>query len=383
MASESNLLAGIRVLDLSQFIPGPYTALLLSDLGADVVKIEPPNGDPQREDGPLGDDQISLWYKIINRNKRIITVDLKDDVGRRHFEILLGSADVLLESFRPGVLERLGFSRSRIEAINPRLIHCALSGWGQTGPYRLKAGHDINYQAMAAILDLSGTREVPVPANPPIADYAGALQSVFLISAALFSRTVTGCGCFIDVGLSDAVVSVIGTEIASLSQESFDVRRGVGPYAGGWACYHAYRAECGRYVTLGALEARFWANFCRLVDRPDWIQRQYEPRPQSSLIAEVGKLFSSQPADHWTRLLAEAETCFFAVQELKELVSDPQIAERKLLARGEDGLMDALLPAWIGGAPPPPRRSLRQVDVADVIRDWPQVQPPSTVAATR
>jgi crotonobetainyl-CoA:carnitine CoA-transferase CaiB-like acyl-CoA transferase len=168
-------LAGTRVLDLSQFTPGPYATLLLADLGADVLKVEPPKGDPQRFEKPADADGLSAAYKVINRSKAVVTLDLKSAEGKAAFEALLAKADLMLESFRPGVLDRLGFPRERLDAINPQLIHCALSGWGQTGPYRLRPGHDLNYLAFGGGLIGSGTPETPVMTSPTIADYAGGL----------------------------------------------------------------------------------------------------------------------------------------------------------------------------------------------------------------
>lgn len=373
--SRTTWFDGVRVLDLSQFIPGPYATLLLSDLGADVVKIEPPAGDPQRCDGPIGDDGISNWYHVVNRNKRVVLLDLKRVDGKRMFERLLGVADVLLESFRPGVLARLGFSRERIATINPRLIHCALTGYGQTGPDRLRAGHDINYQALAGLLDISGTAAAPVAANPPIADFAGAQMAIGLICAALFARTRNDRGTFIDIAMTDAAVALAGTDLAALDYADFDTGRGIGPYAGGWACYNTYRTSCGGHVTLGALEPRFWANFCTLAGRPDWIGRQHEPRPQEELIAEVAALMATRNLAEWTGLFDGTETCFQDAVALSDLAGHPQIAQRRILHRGADRLVDALMPAWIDCAPPPDRRPLAMIDADAIGGIWNTTRP--------
>lgn len=372
------MLQGIRVLDLSQFVPGPYCAMLLSDLGAEVVKVEPPHGDPQAKDGPLGDDGISLWYRIMNRNKRIVTLDLKSDDGREIFSRLVAVADVLIESYRPGVLARLGFDAAWLAELNGRLVHCALSGWGQSGPNRLRVGHDNNYQASAGILDVSGTTDRPITANPPIADYAGALNAFAMISAALFRRERTGKGAFIDIGMADAALALLGPEVATLSCPGFDVRRGRGPYAGGWACYNLYRCGCGGYVSLGALEPRFWSNFCTRVGRPDWISRQDEPRPQSSLIAELSELFSERSRTEWTSMLGAVDACFHEAFELHELAADEQIIARAVLKSGADGIADVLLPAWLDGAPPPERRPYLRTAADDVLNGWAAKYPTQT-----
>nr|WIE91219.1 CoA transferase [Mesorhizobium sp. WSM4875] len=365
-----DLMSGVRVLDLSQFIPGPYATLLLSDLGADVLKIEPPQGDPQIADGPLDAEGVSHWYRIINRNKRIATVDLKTIEGRTILDKLIAAADVLLESFRPGVLQRLGYGPERLNELNGSLVHCALSGWGQTGPYRGRAGHDNNYQAAAGVLHVSGTLDEPVASNPPIADFAGALHAFGMISAALFRRARTGRGAYIDIAMSDAALSVMGPDIAALAAPDFDTSRGRGPYSGGWACYNHYRAACGKYVTIGALEPKFWANFCNVVGRPDWIERQHEPRPQFMLIEEVAALFATHCRAEWVAILRDAEACFHEVLELDEVASNEQVAARRVLRAGLDGTPDALLPSWVDGAAPPARQPYELADAAQVVVDW-------------
>lgn len=369
-AATVPMLQGVRVLDLSQFIPGPYCTMLLSDLGADVVKVEPPAGDPQLSDGPLDDDGVSLWYRIINRNKRIVRLNLKDDEGRAVLSRLLADADVLIESYRPGVLARLGFDSERLAQLNPTLIHCALSGWGQTGPNRLRVGHDNNYQASVGVLDVSGTMTQPVAGNPPIADYAGALNAYALVSAALFRRERTGQGAYIDIGMADAALALMGPEVAALARPGFDPRRGRGSYAGGWACYNQYRCACGGYITLGALEPRFWENFCDIIGQPGWIARQDEPRPQTGLIADIAALIATRSRADWTAMLDKTDTCFHEVLELTELEANEQIAVRAVLTRGHDGTPDALLPAWLDGAPPPARRPFTNADAAIVADGW-------------
>ncbi|MEZ5831970.1 MAG: CoA transferase [Dongiaceae bacterium] len=362
-------LNGIRVLDLSQFIPGPYATLLLSDLGADVVKIEPPHGDPQALDGPLDGEGVSLWYRIINRNKRVVKLDLKSEQGRGWFDALVASCDVLLESFRPGALERLGYSRTRLGELNPMLVHCALSGWGQNGPYRLRAGHDNNYQASVGVLDVSGTMDEAMPSNPPIADFAGALSAFGLICGALVRRCSTSHGAYIDIGMADAALALMGTDMAAVGKD-FDTRRGCGPYSGGWACYNTYRCAYGGYVTLGALEPKFWEAFCTKVSQPNWISRQYEPRPQTTLIAEVGSLFAARSRDDWLAVMKDVETCFHEVLALDEVAANSQVAVRQVLRMGADGIVDALLPAWVDEVRPPDRLPLKSALVEAVMQEW-------------
>ena len=190
MNAEQHYLAGINVLDLSQYLPGPFAGQILADLGAEVVKVEPPAGDPMRGFMFVDEDGISPFYKQVNAGKSIIRLDLKTATDRSVFERLVRQADVLLESFRPGVMERLGFSRERLADCNPRLVHCALSGFGQTGPHRLRGGHDLTYVALTGGLSATGTEAEPVITFPPLADHAGAQQAVIAIATHPSHRSV-------------------------------------------------------------------------------------------------------------------------------------------------------------------------------------------------
>ena len=366
------LLAGIRVLDLSQFTPGPYASLLLADLGADVLKVEPPAGDPQRVDGPLDKDGVSAWYKVINRGKRVLRLDLKTEMGKAAFARLIARADVLLESYRPGVLERLGFGRAQLDALNPNLVHCALSGWGQTGPYRLKPGHDLNYMAFGGGLAISGTLETPVMTYPSVADYAGGLFAVATCLAGLVGRRARGKGAAIDASLAETVMSWLSIDLTSMTRPGWAPARATNFYNGGLACYQIYRTADGRFLTLGVVEEKFWRNFCQAVERPDWLARQWEPAPQHALTAEVAALFAAKPLAHWEQVLAPIETCYHAVVEHAELPEHPHVAARGMIARegGSEPFVEVLLPAWIDGRPPPRRSALREVEMDAALAAW-------------
>ncbi len=365
-------LAGTRVLDLSQFTPGPYTTQILADLGADVLKVEPPKGDPQRTDGPLDADGVSSWYKVVNRSKSIVKLDLKSHDGRRDFTKLLARADVLLESFRPGVMDRLGFSREKLDEINPQLVHCALSGWGQTGPYRLRPGHDLNYMAFGGGLVASGTAETPVITNPTIADYSGGLFAATMVLAALAARPERRKGAFLDVSLAEAPLSWLTLNLTDNLRKGHEPRRGANNYNGGLACYQVYRTADDRFVTLGVVEEKFWRDFCEAVKRPEWIPRQWEPVPQHALIAELAALFKTRTRDQWDALLAERETCYHAVLDFDELPEHPHIKARRMVMResGDNPFAEVLLPVWCDGAPPPRRRPYREIEPAEALRDW-------------
>ena len=365
-------LSGLRVLDFSQYIPGPYAALLLGDLGAEVIKVERPGGEAMRGIGPLDSDGISAFYKTLNGGKSIVELDIKSDVGRGDFFTLIGAADVLIESFRPGVLERLGLGPAALCEQHPRLVLCSLSGYGQTGPYRLRAGHDLNYLAFAGALVSTGTEQAPVGPQPPIADYASSLQAVATILAALVGRSVSGRGAHLDVSLAETVLAWQGHALTAAERGGYSFERGVGDESGGAAAYRVYQTADRRFVTLAAMEPRFWRNFCAAVERPDWEGRQGEPIPQTSLIAEVAALFASRSLADWRTLLDPVDCCFEAVLEHAEIADHPQVAARKMLSRDAwpDPLVQTLYPAWIDGNPPAHRKPPEFAEPAQVVERW-------------
>ncbi len=330
--ARATLLAGVRVVDLSQYLPGPFATRQLADLGADVIKLEPPAGDPMRRFMNAGADEVSAIYRHVNRGKRVRRLDLKTGDGRETLRELLAGADILLESYRPGVLARLGFDRDALVALNPQLIHCALSGFGQSGPYAQRAGHDINYCALAGQSITSGTAEMPVVAYPPIADHASALQAATAMLAALHARERDGKGVYLDISITESVLA--WQYLAALGDAG---ERAASLLNGGAACYNIYRCADGAFVSLGAIEAAFWNNFCAAVGRTDWAARQFEAMPQAQLIAEIAALFDSEPRSHWHRLLDAVDCCYAPLLEADELAANPQFAARGCWLGSEPG----------------------------------------------
>ena len=341
LPASRHFLGDIRVIDLSQYVPGPYATRQLADLGADVIKIEPPQGDPMQRFMYAGGDTVSPVYRHLNRAKRIARIDLKSEAGKKILLNLLADADVLLESYRPGVLQRLGFGRDTLETINPRLIHCALSGYGQTGPYKLHAGHDLNYCAATGQLGTSGIAEKPVMSFPPIADHAGAMQASITILAALYARERSNRGSFLDISLFETALSWQYVPILE-----GNVGRAEYVINGGAACYNIYQCQDKEFTSLGAIETHFWQNFCEAIDRPQWIERQYESMPQQALIAELSHLISQQPLPYWNDLLESVDCCYEPVILSNQLSSHVQIESRQAL--GNNG---PTYPGWINDKP--------------------------------
>ena len=351
------LRADVRVVDLSQYIPGPFATRQLADLGAEVIKIEPPGGDPMRH-FMLGETATpSAVYRHLNRGKRIARLDLKTAADNEALAALLADADILLESYRPGVLARLGFDRERIEQLNPRLIHCALSGYGQTGPYAQRGGHDINYCALSAQSIVSGNAEAPVIGYPPIADHAAAMQAAVSMLAALHARDLDGRGCFLDISISESILAWQYLPILAGADA-----RAANILNGGAACYNIYRCGDGEFVSLGAIENSFWESFCRALDQPQWIDRQYEDMPQQALIAEVGQLLAQFPRAHWCALLQRADCCFEALLGTEDLAGQAQFEARQALTPA-----GPTYPAWIDHRPLAINTELESIETGDAL----------------
>lgn len=363
-----DFLRGVRVLDMSQYLPGPFAARMLADMGADVVKVEPPGGDPVRSLDLEGKPGRSVIYPLLNAGKTVINLDLKAPDGRERLTELVRLADVLLESFRPGVLERLGFGPQRLQEINPGLVHCALSGFGQTGPLRLTAGHDINYEAVTGGLSVAGSEAQPTVPFPPVADYAGALQAVIAILGAMVGRDHGQPGCLLDVSAMESLLA--WQEIGMTAPPP----RAGGLINGGCAAYQIYRTADGRFVSLSALEPKFWENFCTAVGRPEWIGRRFEPMPQRALIADLQALFAGRPRDHWQALLEGVDCCFQPVWEYGEIAQHPHVVARGLVKTYRDHV-EVLFPVIIDGAAPKERAPFRDATVADVLAAWRRVPP--------
>jgi crotonobetainyl-CoA:carnitine CoA-transferase CaiB-like acyl-CoA transferase len=318
-------LDGVTVLDLTRLLPGGMATMWLASFGADVIKVEQPGvGDYARTTA------LAL-FEATNRGKKSIEIDLKDAAGRAKFLELASRADVVVESFRPGVMDRLGCGYEVLSKTNPRLVYCSITGYGQTGPWRDMAGHDINYIAMAGLLDLTGTAGGP-PAIPgtQVADIAGgAMQAVMGILLALLARERTGRGQFVDVSMMDGVAAMLPVEISRFQEKGVPPERGAGLLTGEFACYNVYRTADGHFLAVGALEPRFWANLCRVLGREDWIQDQYAPPPrQDELRRGLCALFATRNLTGWWAFLRDVECCVTPVRTLPEVLMDVHFAGR-------------------------------------------------------
>lgn len=340
-------LAGIRVLDLTRLLPSGVATQMLVDMGADVIKIEDPNGgDYARWTGPMIDDS-SVFFRMNNRAKRSLILNLKSQLGASVLKRLVKQADVLVESFRPSVMAKFGCDYEALRAENPKLIYCAMSGWGATGPYAHLPNHDINYAALAGVI---GAMEHPQVLGGQVADLGGAYIAVAGICAALFRRERTGEGAFVDVSLSE---SALPFSLYNWTEaETLGLPPGGGVLSGGLACYRVYFTKDKRAVALGALEEKFWANFCHAVNRPDLIEYHQQIDKQEYLRRELDELFAQKTSAEWESLLADADCCFTRVNTPAEIGHDPHYQARGMLGKFDDGTTWMRSPIRISNSEP-------------------------------
>jgi len=321
-----------RVLDLSRLLPGPYCSRILADFGAEVIKVEQPDGgDWMRHLPPLADGE-SILFQALNRGKKSLTLNLKSDKGRAIFLRLAETSDVLLEGFRPGVMERLGLGYETLAHANPRLIYCSLNGYGREGPYRQRAGHDLNYIGLAGLLDLAGSREGP-PTIPgaPVADLAGALWMAVGILLALLAQERTGQGQRVDGSFLGAALTCLPVALAQHAGKQ-PMKRGGSNLAGNLVCYHVYETRDGGYMTLAALETKFWAAFCRAVGREHLIEQQFAPAVSSEpAYDELRALFRSRTRREWVEALAGVDGCCEPMYTLEEALASAPVQALGLL----------------------------------------------------
>jgi alpha-methylacyl-CoA racemase len=329
-------LEGVRVLDLSRLLPGGFCSLLLADFGADVVKVEDTGmGDYVRWAPPYyegaDDSAKSALFLALNRGKRSIRLNLKTDGGREALLRAVAEADVVLESFRPGVLDRLGVGYEAMRAVNPAIVYCAITGYGQDGPLRDRSGHDMNYLGLVGLLGLTGEADGP-PVQPAgqIADLGGgALMAAFGILAALRERDRTGEGQLVDVSMADGALSWLAMVAARYLADGVVPGRGQLELAGGLVCYRPYACADG-WVTLGALEPKFWQAWCRGVGREDLVEHQFDA-PGSPAHGEVEAIFAARTREQWRAFASEHDCCLEPVLELDEALGSELARAREMV----------------------------------------------------
>ena len=335
-------LDGIRVLDFSTLLPGPMATLLLAEAGAEVIKIERPQSGEELRGYQPRFANTSVPFAMLNRGKRSIAIDLKAADALARLRPLLESADVVVEQFRPGVMDRLGLGYAALSAINPRLVYCAITGYGQSGPKAQLAGHDLNYQADAGLLSIAaGSDGAPVVPNALIADIAGgAYPAVINILLALRQRDATGRGCQLDVAMTDGLLPFAYWGIGNGIATGRWPRPGAELLSGGSPRYQIYATADGKYLAAAPLEDRFWANFCEAIGLAYALRDDRKDAPATRRAA--AEIIRKRTADEWTQRFAGKDVCCNVVRTLAEAMSDPQFKQRGVFRRSVVSEEDAL-----------------------------------------
>jgi crotonobetainyl-CoA:carnitine CoA-transferase CaiB-like acyl-CoA transferase len=342
-------LDGLKVVDLSRLLPGPFCTTILADHGADVVVVEAPRF---RHDPVLG------HVPMVMRNKRHISLDLKTDAGKEVFRKLVSTADVLVEGFRPGVTERLGVGYSAMRDVNSRLIYCSLTGYGQTGPLAEKAGHDLNYMAIAGMLDLLRDKDgTPVMPNFQMADLSGSLYAVVGILLALASREKTGKGQYIDVSMTDGLLSLLAVPLSFFTSGRKVPGRPENRSTEWFACYRVYRTRDGEYFSVGPLEPHLWKRLCDKLGCPRFAEAQYQEDRQTEIRTHLEQLFLSRDLKEWEEFLNDQDDCVSPVTRVDDLPQNTHFQTRGMIHCGEGGVPEPGITPKLSDTPGEYRRS--------------------------
>jgi len=326
-------LEGIVVLDLARRYPGAYTAMFLGDFGAEVIKVDPPGSVFPIPDVDTASEKFAAFYAP-DRNKKSLILNLKSEEGRDVFRKLVKKADVVVDGFRPKVMSRMGVGYDSLQKLNPRLIYCSLTGYGQDGPYVDIPGHDMNYAALSGALSMIGPKNgPPCPPSNYLADMAGAgLHSVIGILLALAARERTGKGQFIDISFLDTTMSLLTMEASFYLTMGKVPRRGETFTTGNSVWAQAFKCKDGEYFVTGCAEPHFWEHLCQAIGRPDLIAFHNPPqRKKAWVIKEMKKVFLTRTRDQWWKLLKEKDTCVAPVYYVNETFKDPQVKHRNMV----------------------------------------------------
>ena len=327
---NSGALTGVNVLDLSRLLPGPYCSMILADHGARVIAVE--------DKRFLAD---GLFFNLINRNKEHMSLNLKTEKGKEIFFRLAQNSDVVLEGFRPGVVDRLGVGYETVREVNPKIIYCSITGYDQDGPFRDRVGHDANYLSYAGVLDLIGEKDRP-PSIPgvQIADIAGGgMNAAIGILLALFVQEKTGKGQYIDISMTDGMVALLPTALFFRQLTGQEPARADEFLSHRYACYNTYETADGQYLSIGAVENRFWKKLCDVFGVPEYAELQYDDQRRKEIIDYMRKAFKQKTLDEWDAILGNLDICWGRVQSLSEVLEDPLFRQRQMVVeiKGNDG----------------------------------------------
>ena len=329
-------LSSLRVLDFTALLPGPFATMVLADMGADVVRVESPNRPDMVRFLPPYDGDVSAWHGVLNRNKRSLALDLKrpEAVAAVKRLVAVGGYDVVIEQFRPGVMDRLGLGYEALRAINPAVVYCALTGYGQTGPLRDRAGHDVNYLALSGALSYSGrAASGPPPLGIQVADIGGgALGALVGLLAALVRRGATGAGSFVDVSMFDMMVAW-QAHLAAHTLVAGETPAPEGMALNGGRAYDLFATADGRWLSVGSLEPKFWEGFCAAIGRPDLVAPglSLDEAAQARVKAAVREAVAARTLAEWVAVFAPLDVCVEPLLTVPEMLAHPQTAARGLV----------------------------------------------------
>ena len=336
MGKRKGPLSGIRILDLTQLYPGPLATMMLADMGADVVRLEHPSRPDNIHLLPPLIGKESAAYLTLNRSKRSLALDTGNEEGRKVFFDLVKTADVVMEQFRPGVLDKIGIGYEQAIRFNPRIIYVSITGFGQDGPYKQMAGHDINYISLAGLLShvkKGGERVLPGFQTADVV--GGGYMGVIACMAALWHREKTGKGQRVDVSMTDSIMPMLTLQLAQYwgSRESDEI---MNPFDGSFPFYGVYECADGKYVSLGALEQKFWTGFCQMAGKPEWLPLQFATGDEKRKVREeIAGFFKAKSRDEWLKLAEGHDVCLSSIHEMEDLEKDPQLQARQMIIETE------------------------------------------------
>jgi crotonobetainyl-CoA:carnitine CoA-transferase CaiB-like acyl-CoA transferase len=353
-------LEGLRVVDLSLFLPGPHLSMMMSDHGADVIAVEPPDGEPNRQIGLVANGH-SVWFRNTHRGKKSVCLNLKDAADRSALLELCRTADVVIEAFRPGIVERLGVDYKAVSAINPAVVYCSISAFGQTGPKRDQPSHDLSVQADSGVVSLNlGSNGEPAMPAIPSADMAASLMALSGILMALYRRSATGRGDFLDISMQDCLVSwlpnAMGPTFAEKRPPDVQQERSWG----GSAMYRIYRTRDGRFLTLGGSEPKFAANLLRALGRDDLLEfaLQAPGAVHDPVKRFLEQTFASRDLADWNDWFSDKDICYSPVRNLVEAIEEPHLLEREMILKDPMGNPHLGVPIKFSDEPARPRFDL-------------------------
>ena len=324
------MLKGIKVIDFTNYLPGPFATLRLAELGAEIIKVEPPEGDPARHTG-ISKQGSGLVFLANNRQKKSITLNLKEQEGIDTARKLIANADVVIESFRPGVMEKLGLGFEAVQEVKPDIVYCSISGYGQKGLLSKLGNHDLNYMALSGVLDqFKDKAGKPVHPSITVADYLGGYAANERILAGLVSRALTGKGSYHSISITDQLVSLLGNHV--MVEKETGAGNGINVLNGSIVSYALYETIDGRFMSIGALERKFWDNFCMAHGREEWTRAHFSKTDDSNpVFQEITALFKSKTFYEWIEFSQKVDCCMAPVLEIGELTNNPYFKEKELI----------------------------------------------------